>query len=82
MNAGLVPDGKEAAIVPFKGKATLMPMHRGPEEASAHQATKGHRATCQWQSTLGDEWDLLRGPPCASLDHVPSPDGESTRRRT
>ena len=32
MNAGLVPDGKEAAIVPFKGKATLNADDRGPSQ--------------------------------------------------
>ena len=40
MNAGLVPDGRESAIVPFKGKAQLIVMIEGRMKL-AHQATKG-----------------------------------------
>ena len=70
MNAGLVPDGKEAAIVPFKGKATLILMIEGRLKL-AQQATKGLvvRSMAVYQ---GDEWDYAEGLN-ARLDHVPNP---------
>ena len=70
MNAGLVPDGKEAAIVPFKGKATLIIMIEGRLKLAQH-ATKGLvvRAMAVYQ---GDEWDYAEGLN-AHLDHVPNP---------
>ena len=37
---GLLPDGKQAAIVPFKGTATLIPMIEG-RRMLAHQASPG-----------------------------------------
>ena len=70
MNAGLVPDGREAAIVPFKGKATLIIMIEGRMKL-AHQATKGLvvRAMAVYAA---DEWSYAEGLH-AHLDHVPSP---------
>ena len=70
MNAGLVPDGKEAALVPFKGKATLILMIEGRLKL-AQQATKGLvvRAMAVYE---GDEWDYAEGLH-ARLDHVPNP---------
>ena len=35
INAGLVPDGKQAAIIPFKDTATLVPMIEGQADAGA-----------------------------------------------
>ena len=40
ITAGLIPDGKQAAIIPFKQVATLIPMTDGLTML-AHQATKG-----------------------------------------
>ena len=70
MNAGLVPDGKEAAIVPYKAKATLIIMIEGRLKL-AQQATKGLvvRAMAVYE---GDEWDYAEGIH-ARVDHVPSP---------
>ena len=70
MNAGLVPDGKEAAIVPFKGKATLIPMIEGRRKL-AQQASKGLvlRSMAVYE---GDEWDYAEGLH-ERLDHVPNP---------
>ena len=70
MNSGLVPDGKEAALVPYKGKATLIPMIEGRLKL-AQQATKGLvvRTMSVYQ---GDEWDYAEGLH-ARLDHVPNP---------
>ena len=70
MNAGLVPDGKEAAIVPFKGKAQLIIMIEGRLKL-AQQATKGLvvRAMAVYAD---DDWDYAEGLR-ARLDHVPNP---------
>ena len=70
MNAGLVPDGKESAIVPFKGKATLIIMIEGRLKLAQH-ATRGLvvRAMAVYR---GDEWDYAEGLN-ARLDHVPNP---------
>ena len=70
MNAGLVPDGKEAAIVPFKGRAQLIIMIEGRLKL-AQQATKGLvvRSVAVY---AGDEWDYAEGL-SPRLDHVPNP---------
>ena len=70
MNAGLVPDGKEAAIVPFKGKATLILMIEGRLKL-AQQATKG-LVVRSMAVYAGDVWDYAEGLH-ARLDHVPNP---------
>ena len=77
MNAGLVPDGKEAAIVPFKGKATLMIMVEGRLKL-AQQATKGLvvRTMAVYR---GEEWDYAEGIH-ARLDHVPNPDASNAEQ--
>ena len=68
MNAGLVPDGKEAAIVPFKVKgvltATLMLMIDGRRKL-AQQATKG-LVLRRDGSLRGRRVGILRGHTCAS----------------
>ena len=70
MNAGLVPDGREAAIVPFKGKAQLIIMIEGRMKL-AHQATKGLvvRSLAVYE---GDEWEYSEGLH-PRLHHVPNP---------
>ena len=70
MNAGLVPDGKEAAIVPFKGKATLMPMIEGRRKLAQH-ATKG-LVIRRMAVYAGDEWEYAEGIH-ARVHHVPNP---------
>ena len=70
MNAGLVPDGKEAAIVPFKGKATLIIMIEGRLKL-AQQATKG-LVVRTMAVYAGDEWEYSEGL-VARLRHVPNP---------
>ena len=74
MNAGLVPDGKECAIVPYNKKATLILMIEGRLKL-AQQATKGLvvRSMAVYQ---GDEWDYAEGLH-ARLDHVPNPDASN-----
>ena len=70
MNAGLVPDGRESAIVPFKGKAQLIIMIEGRLKL-AQQATKGLvvRAMAVYAD---DEWEYSEGLR-PRLDHVPNP---------
>ena len=70
MNAGLVPDGKEAALVPFKGKAQLIIMVEGRLKL-AQQATRGLvvRAMAVYE---GDEFIYTEGLR-ARIDHVPNP---------
>ena len=70
MNAGLVPDGKEAAIVPFKRRATLIIMIEGRLKL-AQQATQG-LVVRSMAVYAADEWDYAEGIH-AHLDHVPSP---------
>ena len=55
VEAGLVPDGREAAIIPFKDTATLIPMIGGKLRL-ARQATPGLsvRARCVYR---GDHWE-------------------------
>ena len=59
ITAGLIPDGKEAVIVPFKGAATLIPMVDGIVKC-AHNAIKGLtiRARVVYQ---GDEFEYRDG---------------------
>ena len=59
ITAGLIPDGKEAVIVPFKGVATLIPMVDGVVKC-AHNAIKGLtiRARVVYQ---GDEFEYRDG---------------------
>ena len=70
MNLGLVPDGKEAVIVPFKGKATLIPCIKGMIKL-VQQARPG---TVLRVMTVfaGDKWDYAEGMH-PRLNHVPSP---------
>ena len=70
MNAGLVPDGRESAIVPYKGKAQLIIMIEGRLKL-AQQATKGLvvRSMAVYE---GDEWEYSEGL-TAHLAHVPNP---------
>ena len=62
MNAGLVPDGKESAIVPFKGKAQLIIMIEGRMKL-AHQAIEGPGGARDGR-LRGGRVGLRRGPPC------------------
>ena len=74
MNAGLVPDGKEAAIVPFKNKAQLIIMIEGRLKL-AHQATKG--LVMRSMAVFGgDEWDYSEGLR-PRLHHVPNPEASN-----
>ena len=59
INARLLPDGREAAIVPFKNAATFLPMIDGQIKL-AHQATPG--LTLRPRLVYGaDEWDYEEG---------------------
>ena len=70
MNAGLVPDGKEAAIVPFKGKAQLIIMIEGRLKL-AQQAAPG--LVVRTMAVFpDDEWDYAEGIR-PRLVHVPNP---------
>ena len=71
MNAGLVPDGKEAVIVPYKGKATLIPCIKGMIKL-VQQATPGTVIRVM-AVFAGDEWDYAEGLQPRNCDHVPSP---------
>ena len=70
LNAGLVPDGKEAVIVPFKGKAALIPCIKGMIKL-VQQARPGTvlRVMVVY---AGDEWNYAEGLH-PRLDHIPSP---------
>ena len=70
MNAGLVPDGKEAVIVPFKGKATLVPCIKGMIKL-VQQARPGTVLRVM-AVFAGDKWDYAEGLH-HRLNHVPSP---------
>ena len=74
MNAGLVPDGRESAVVPFKGKAQLIIMIEGRLKL-AQQATKGLvvRSMAVYE---GDKWEYSEGLR-PRLDHVPNPDASN-----
>lgn len=68
ISCGLVPDGRQAVIVPFKGVATFIPMIEG-RLALARQALPGiaFRARCVYQ---GDLWEYSEGLRPV-LDHTP-----------
>ena len=70
MNAGLVPDGRESAIVPYKSKAQLIIMIEGRLKL-AQQATKGLvvRSMAVYD---GDKWEYSEGLR-PRLDHAPNP---------
>ena len=70
MNAGLIPDGREAAIVPFKKTATFIPMVEGRVKL-ARQATPGivFRVMAVYH---GDDWEYSEGL-FPRLRHVPNP---------
>ena len=70
MNLGLVPDGKEAVIVPFKGKATLIPCIKGMIKL-VQQARPGTVLRVM-AVFAGDKWDYAEGMH-PRLNHVPSP---------
>ena len=75
LEAGLIPDGNQAAIVPFKGRATLIPMIDG-KLMLARRAVPGIR----FDSAVvydGDSFDCERGVH-PHLRHTPS---LSSRRR-
>ena len=73
MNAGLVPDGKEAVLVPFKGKAQLIIMIEGRMKL-AQQATQGTGGSVNG-GLRGRRVGLRRGPPCTPRPRA-QPDGE------
>lgn len=79
IQAGLLPDGKQAAIIPFNSKqgkiATLVPMIEG-RLMLARRATPGLtlRAKLVYQD---DEWEYAEGKHTI-LRHVPSPTGDRT----
>lgn len=70
MNAGLQPDGNEAAIIPFKKQAVLIPMVEGRVKM-ARQATPGIslRARAVYE---GDDWEYHEGMR-AVINHTPNP---------
>ena len=70
MNSGLVPDGKEAVIVPYKGKATLLTCIKGMIKL-VQQATPG--TVLRVMAVFADDkWDYAEGMH-PQLDHVPNP---------
>ena len=70
IQAGLLPDGKQCAIVPFKKKATIIPMIEG-RLMLARRATPGLalRVRVVYQD---DEWDYSEGLH-VTLKHKPNP---------
>ena len=78
INAGLIPDGREAVIVPFRNKregkvvATMIPMVEGQIKL-ARQASPGLalRVIAVYKD---DEWEYEEGL-TPVLRHVPNPDG-------
>ena len=56
VEAGLVPDGREAAIIPFKDTATLIPMIAGRSSDSPGRPRRdcALRARCVYR---GDHWE-------------------------
>ena len=75
INARLLPDGREAAIVPFKRVATFIPMIDGQVKL-AHQASPGLalRTRVVYRA---DQFEYSEGL-YPKLDHVPSPEGSRT----
>ena len=70
INAGLVPDGKQAAIIPFKDTATLVPMIEG-KLMLARRATPGIVLVTK-VVYAGDDFEYAEGFPPV-LKHNPSP---------
>ena len=72
IEAGLVPDGEDAVIIPFKGKAKLIPMIQGRTRL-AKQATPGLslRSKVVYRD---DEWEYEEGLK-PILKHVPNAEG-------
>ena len=72
INLRLLPDGKDAAIVPMKGRATFIPMIAGQVKL-AHQASRGLalRTRVVYKD---DEWEYSEGL-YPTLKHTPSPTG-------
>ena len=70
MNAGLVPDGKEAVIVPYKNKASLIPCIKGMIKLV--QQAKPGTVLRVMAVFAGDEWDYAEGMH-PRLKHVPNP---------
>ena len=70
INAKLMPDGKEAAIIPFGQIATFVPMIDGQVKL-AYYATPGLTLRVRLVYA-GDEWEYAEGvyPTCK---HIPSP---------
>lgn len=73
---GLYPDGRQAAIVPYKGKATLLPMVQGIIELML-RAPKVAKVESR-VVYAGDYFEYAYGLK-SHLDHVPSPDGTDGR---
>ena len=70
INAGLLPDGRQAVIVPFGDQATLIPMIEGKIKL-AKRATPGLalRVRVVYED---DEWEYREGL-VPTLNHTPSP---------
>ena len=77
IQAGLLPDGRDAVIVPFKNEAQFIPMIEGQVKL-AHKATPGLslRTRVVYRD---DEWDYSEGM-YPNLTHVPNPDGSRTNQ--
>ena len=77
ITSGLVPDGKEAAIVPFKNTATLIPMIQGALKL-ARRATPGLaiRVRLVYRQDHFEYSEGLR----AQLDHRPDPNASQHDR--
>ena len=75
INARLLPDGKEATIIPFKRAATFIPMIDGQVKL-AHQATPG--LTLRTRTVYReDTWEYSEGL-YPRLEHVPNAEGSRT----
>ena len=79
INAGLIPDGDEAAFVPFKQQAVFIPMVKGRIKL-ARQATPGLtlRAMAVYD---GDTWEYAEGL-YPKLHHVPTATDNSPDKLT
>ena len=73
---GLYPDGRQAAIVPFKGRATLLPMVQGIIELML-RAPKVAKVESRVVYS-GDHFVYSYGL-VSHLEHVPLPDGTNDR---
>ena len=75
INARLMPDGREAAIVAFKGQATFIPMIDGQVKL-AHQATRGLSLRTR-VVYAADDFEYSEGL-YPVLRHTPAPQGSRT----